>query len=422
MPRSQQRAPRHLHPGLVVLIAVVVACSGSAILYLVFAGGRSSARQIESLFTPPFGGRQQVDILVLGEDDSGEVRRSDTIIIAHLDLAQKRIAMVSVPRDFRVDMPGHGTQKVNAAFSLGGLDLTRATLERNLGIVLPYHVVITVSGLRRLVDAMGGVTINVDKRMHYRDRSQNLLIDLHPGVQRLNGRQAEGYVRFRHDALGDLKRIERQQRFLKAVAQQLLQKDNLLRLPALLQAFRKLVKTNLTVGDLQAVKQLAEEGAAQGLVAETLPGTPVNVKGVSYLEPDWPACREQIQHVFYGSKALVAVLNGTTVPGLAASVSQSLDEGGYTVETVANAPEQAERTQIIAYRKAESAYQIRKLLGYGEVIESPEQGAGGADITVILGRDAFVPRPAGAAPGAAPHGTEAPEPGGEHGVGTLQGY
>jgi len=377
------------------LVAALLLGAAAAFAYLSFLGMRP-AQNLRSIFVPPFAGRPAVNILVLGADAAGEVRRSDTIIVAHVNLEQKRLAAFSVPRDFRVEIPGHGVQKINSAYSLGGVDLTRRTVESAFQLPIHYYVLVSTSGLRRLVEAMGGVMINVDKRMYYRDRSQGLLIDLRPGYQRLSGAQAEGFVRYRHDALGDLKRIERQQLFLKAVLAQALQPSKLRRMPAMLRAFTRAVQTDLTLRDLEATNRLAQELSGTDLPTATLPGTPVTVRGISYLEPDWAACRETISQVLHGSKALVAVLNGTGQEGQAAQVASRLEAQGYAIEAVGNAVAPAERTQIIAYRKPDSARQIQRILGFGEVIASPGGGTGGADVTVVLGADALgPPAPAG---------------------------
>lgn len=388
--RRQRGRFRWLYYVVVALLVAGIATFG----YLSYRGFQPG-RNIASVFEPPFGGRQQVNVLVLGQDNAGQVRRSDTMMVFTVDLPNKRLAGFSVPRDFRVEVPGHDTEKINAAFSLGGKDLAKATLESTLGVTLDYYVLVDVAGLRKLVDAMGGVVIDVDRRMHYRDRSQDLLIDLRSGRQRLNGRQAEGYVRFRHDALGDLKRIQRQQAFMKAVMAQLLQPDKIVRFPAMLDAFMAAVKTDLTVRDLQAIKDVAQAQEGRPIEMKTLPGTPVNLHGISYLEPDWPACRELVGQIMHGWKALVTVLNGTTREGLGAAVADRLLEAGYRIEMVDNASQPVSVTKIIAYHKPESAHQIQKLLGYGEVVESGQPGPGvGADITVLLGEDARVsPRP-----------------------------
>jgi len=387
MPPAPDQRPRRRWP--YYLLACCLLAAG-LLAYLGYRGLQPS-RNLRAIFQPPFDGRQQANILVLGEDSADQVHRSDTLLVAAVDLEGKRLAAFSVPRDFRVRIPGHGLQKINAAYSLGGVELTRDTLQTALELPIHYYVLVNVAALRQLVDAMGGVMINVDKRMYYRDRSQHLLINLRPGLQRLSGAQAEGFVRYRHDALGDLKRIQRQQLFLKAVLEQVFTPGKVRRLPAVLNAFLKVVQTDLTLRDLEAIKQLASEVRTQEITTATLPGTPTTVAGISYLEPDWAGCRETVEQVLHGAKAVVAVLNGTDQEGLAARVAEYLAKEGYRINVVANAGQRAEQTQLLAYRKPDSAYEIRALLGYGEVVASTAPSEGGADIALVLGADARLP-------------------------------
>ena len=114
-----------------------------------------------------------------------------------------------------------------------------------LDVRIDYYVLLDFAAFEKLVDALGGVTIDVPKRMYYVDRAQKLIIDLQPGPQRLDGRRALGYVRFRHDALGDISlvdpasgqydgRVERQLQFVRAVAREVTKPRALLRMPRLL--------------------------------------------------------------------------------------------------------------------------------------------------------------------------------------------
>ena len=155
---------------------------------------------------PFIGGRQ--NILFLGVDSNGQGTdpfigtRSDSTILINIDPFTRTVNIVSIPRDSKVPIDGHGIDKLNAAYAYGGADLAVRTIEQTFGVKINHYVVLNSSGIKDLVDAIGGLNVYVEKRMRYVDRTDHLNIDLYPGYQFLNGKQAEGYVRFRHDAIG----------------------------------------------------------------------------------------------------------------------------------------------------------------------------------------------------------------------------
>lgn len=157
------------------------------------------------------------NILLMGEDNVDGSRRSDTILFITVDIDDKNIRVLSLPRDTRVMIPGHGTQKLNHAFAYGGQDLMRATVTNYLGEPILYYMIVDYDSFPAFVDMLGGVEIDVPKRMRYVDRAGGLDINIQPGLQTLDGKTALHFVRFRKDALGDIGRIQRQQQFLKAM-------------------------------------------------------------------------------------------------------------------------------------------------------------------------------------------------------------
>src|SRR5690606_13458695 len=122
--------------------------------------------------------------------------RTDTIILATIDKAEGSIHAVAIPRDTRVRIPGRsGYDRINAAHAYGGPKLAVRTVEELLGIEIDYYVRIDYEGFETIIDTLGGVVIDVERPMRYVDRAQGLDIDLKPGVQLLNGKQALDYVR-----------------------------------------------------------------------------------------------------------------------------------------------------------------------------------------------------------------------------------
>jgi LCP family protein required for cell wall assembly len=236
----------------------------------------------------PWGRRDAATVMVLGVDEERAGRtRSDTLLLARIQLRPTRqVKVVSLPRDTRVLIPGHGDHKLNAAFSLGGAELARSTVQAALGIPVDHVVVINSAGLARLVDALGGVTVTVPKAMDYDDNVQDLHIHLRPGPQKLNGEQAAGFVRFRSDRLGDLGRVARQQAFVTALAQQSLSLGVLGRTGAIRSALGQAVHTDLTFRQALALAYTLRGLARSDVQTVTLPGRPQYMHGVSYYVAD----------------------------------------------------------------------------------------------------------------------------------------
>jgi len=363
----------------------------------VSAEGAPGGRWFGSLFSPPFGGRERVTILVVGTDNSGGRGLADTIIVAVATPQSGEIAAVSIPRDSRVDVPGLGPRRINAAHAHGGLPLTIQTVEMLLGIPVDYYVEVNVPGLVKLVDAIGGVDLEVEKRMRYRDRSQNLNIDLEPGFQHLDGTQAMGYVRFRHDAVGDLGRMERQRKFLRVVMGKLLSPgrgaggvasvESVARLPALGEVFVETVETNLTPKDLLSLKRILEQNGADAVRTVTLAGVPRTIHGQSMIELDASEVQHTVDNVLLGHGLAVSVLNGTRVRGLATRTAAKLEEFGCEITNVGTSEEQTDTTYVVDHRGgARRAERVASWLGRG-VISAVPDGDSPADVTVVVGRD-----------------------------------
>ncbi|WP_228007136.1 MULTISPECIES: LCP family protein [unclassified Cyanobium] len=221
------------------------------------------------------------NILVLGTDASG----ANTDVIATLRINGGITSITQVPRDTYIDPEGYRPTKVNALYALGGTELLERELSFKMGRPITHHVVVNLNAISRISDALGGIDVDVPKRMRYTDRSQGLSIDLQPGPQLLRGNDLEGFLRFRHDEWGDIGRIERQQLALKALFRKLTRPENLVRLPMLLAAGGNDVKTNL--GPMELGGLITAMGSTE-LKTERLGGRPFMLDGISYWEADWP--------------------------------------------------------------------------------------------------------------------------------------
>ncbi|TBH21051.1 LCP family protein [Thermus thermamylovorans] len=206
-------------------------------------------------FPSPWGLREPFTLLVYGSSPEylGPRQRAperfrglaDAILLVRLDPGAGRAVVLSIPRDTWVRLPGYGVRRVNAASPLGGPELMKEAVAQITGVRADRYVVVSTEALRRGVDALGGVRVCVERPMRYRDTAAGLDIDLQPGCQVLNGEQAEGYLRFRKDALGDIGRVQRQQAFLHALKEQLLSPSGLFRLPQAVAAVEPHLRTDL---------------------------------------------------------------------------------------------------------------------------------------------------------------------------------
>ncbi len=246
-------------------------------------------------------------VLVIGTDitfnaDTGqknmEKGRTDTIILMRIDPLKNRINMVSIPRDSYVEIPGYYPQKINAAYVYGGIELTEQTIENITGLKIDKYLIINTKGIVKLVNLLGGVEIDVPKDMYYTDNAQDLFINLKKGKQKLNGKQAEGFVRFRHDALGDLGRIERQQLFIKALSHKLASLGSLVKSPFIIEIIMNNIRTNLSIKDFVLLANTARMMPSKNINPITLPGTTTNNEAGSVVILDGFEMKKILKELF----------------------------------------------------------------------------------------------------------------------------
>jgi LCP family protein required for cell wall assembly len=220
-------------------------------------------------------------ILLLGTDVGG----GNTDVIALIKVEEGVTDVVQIPRDSYIEAETYGPIKINALYALGGIDAVKQEVSTHMGRSIQHYIVINLAAVRQLGDLLGGLEINVPKRMEYVDNSQGLNIDLQPGLQTLKGTDLEGFLRFRHDEAGDIGRIERQQLALRALFSKLGRPETLVRLPAVLVMMGKQVQTDMGPMDLGGM--VTALGGTQ-LHTKQLGGRPFDQNGVSYWEADWP--------------------------------------------------------------------------------------------------------------------------------------
>ncbi len=282
------------------------------------------------------------DILVLGSDkrannDEGVESRSDTIMVVHVDPAKDYLSVLSLPRDLKVEIPGHGTGKLNAAYADGGPELTMQTVEQLTKVKIDQFLQIDFQAFEDITNALGGVYVDVDRR-YYRNSADQTYepIKISPGYQLLNGSDALDYVRFRHDQNLDFGRMERQQRFLAAAREQISGLGLVLKLPGLISALAKNVETTISAMQLQKLALWAVRLDGSRIRQISITGDTPMIGDVSYVVAAPGAVEEAVTQLITppaatGSTAST-VSSGSSIPSEASTTTTTEDSTAFITD------------------------------------------------------------------------------------------
>ncbi|MFH1826598.1 MAG: LCP family protein [bacterium] len=277
-----------------IIIIVSLFFLAAATGFIVALASKLSLYNVFFALTPTETVFPEANILLLGIDDAFG-HRADTIMVLHTNPANNQAALISIPRDTLAVLPGRGLDKINHAYAYGGVELTRQSVEQMLNIEIPYYIIVNLAGIANIIDELGGVKIEVEKRMYYVDHAANLYIDLEPGQQTLSGKEVMGYLRYRRDG-GDFSRISRQHKFLTAMADELLKKSNLVRSPAIFLTLLSYLDTNLNSKQTIALSLGLRRAYELGQVKmATLPGTDLMIDGIYYWKADTEALKQIVK-------------------------------------------------------------------------------------------------------------------------------
>ncbi|GAC1311511.1 MAG: hypothetical protein NVSMB21_21050 [Vulcanimicrobiaceae bacterium] len=265
-------------------------------------------------------------------------------MLAHLDLDRRLATLVSIPRDTWVAIPHHGHQKINSAYGYGGAALTAKIVGELTGTHIDSTLAVDPSGVKQIVDAMGGLNVNVERDMDYDDVHGNLHIHLKRGEQFLIGGHVMEYMRFRHDAESDFGRMRRQQQVIRQIVKQLGEPQNWGKLPHLVDVARKDVTTPLGDAQLRALVELYRGVPGDNVRTFTLPGRPAYVGDASVILIDERWAKLIGSLVAAGDAppaSAVLVSNATGDPKLTKTVVGALRGGGWNVATFVDEPTRA---------------------------------------------------------------------------------
>ena len=395
-------------------------------------GGGGAAGVIDSLRNPrsQFPDKNRVTVLLLGKDYNRDKKgmpytkgaRADSIMLLSLDLENQKVSALSIPRDTRVTAPDHKTGKINATYARGGEKLIRETVGELLGVVPDYYIALKPDAVKALVDSLGGVEVESIDTMNWDDDWGQLHIHLPAGQQTVDGTQAVGFARFRETKPGfprskeegDPRRMARQQQLIRAMVAKGKSPANWLNIDGIVNTGFEQVETDLSRQQVFALASLFRSTAPDTMQSATLPGRgTMRGHGPYFYVLDDRKKQALVDWLIKGDEnaanaiTVVAVQNGTDVPGAAKQVADLLKKQGFDAKSAGNtsphaggdgatenADAQVSETRIV-YGKASvasRAQKIAQMLGGGKVVKEPKPAGvigddDDTDVTVVLGRD-----------------------------------
>lgn len=360
---------------------------------------------------------ERTNVLLAVTDESEG--RTDGIMLLSYNSVNKKVSIISIPRDTRIKVPGYMWEemiknfpgirnqdpiiKINAIPNFGkerGMEFLKSTIEKMLGININYYAHFNLEGFRYIIDSVGGIEFDVPQRMKYSDPTQNLSINLKPGVQLLDGKKAEELLRFRSYPQGDLKRIEVQQDFIKVFFKKISSLNSILSNPkAYFTTLTKYVDTDFKISDI--LKYTSEASKISSLETEsyTLPCTPKTINGISYVVVDETELLEFGYEIF--KKPIVKpedivyedsfdksiqILNGSYTKGMAKNLKDILENNGYIVGDIGDSSEKKSEDTKIYVANDGYGSDLKKFLTNSKIVVNPSKiEKMGYDIVIIIG-------------------------------------
>ncbi len=289
--RKNLNRRRRIKAFRLVFVLVVLSLIGVAILFVgynVYNAGSRVYNEFADMYQgyndrktarvgtadPKFDG--YTNILILGIDDS-ELQEADTILVLSFsnDTGQSRI--ISIPRDTWITMRNN-SGRIGRIYGWGGANRMVKEVSRLLGISIHQYIIIDMTTFAELIDILGGLDIYVEENMDYEDEAAGLSIHIGQGYQHLSGEEVQKYLRYRGEKLGDVGRVQRQQKFIKALYAKVLQLDTIPKLPAIADIFRNKMETSAEIFDSAHLANVLRRMSSDPPTTLMLPGAE-NVDG-----------------------------------------------------------------------------------------------------------------------------------------------
>lgn len=302
---------------LAVLVVLCVAVGAAVALYMnsISDSMKMDSQQqseLDSVLTESTV-QEPYYVLLLGSDarETDTTSRSDTMILARIDANVGKATLVSIPRDTKVEIEGHGTQKINAAYAFGGPAGAVQAVENLSGIEISHYAEIHFDELETAVDQLGGIWVDVPVSNN-QTGSSNTGVELNAGMQRLNGEQALAFARERYGYNeGDFQRAENQRTLVQALADTILSLPPT-ELPGAVQSLASCISTDYDINELITLAQTFQQAEHYYFYSAMVPSTTQTIDGVSYtitLEDEWADMMQMVDTGQDPSKANVLTKN-----------------------------------------------------------------------------------------------------------------
>jgi len=285
-----------------------------------------------SVPTPPsLSGSDPINVLLLGSDTDAKFAgnyNTQILIVVSIVPSDKKVSMLSIPRDLWVRIPGHGAEKIGLAYGAGGVALARQTIESEFGIPIHYYAWVGLDGFIKVIDTLGGVDVDVSHPIvddaypddiNTSDPYAYRRLYIPADLQHLDGARSLQYVRSRHgDLIGDFGRSQRQQQVLDTLRSKTNGRDIVTRLPELASDLKDSVRTDMTIQELARLAAFADQIRSEPVQQFTLlppkySNNGTSGDGQSIVIPDWRQIRPLVDIIFNLRTAETLPM---TVPGL----------------------------------------------------------------------------------------------------------
>lgn len=355
-----------------------------------------------------------IDFVVAGTDKQGSL--TDLILLCRYDAAENSASVMQIPRDTKVDNDRYD-KKINSAYgSSGGVETLYDELESVTGVRPEKYVIVSIEAFRELIDAIGGVEFEVPMRMYYTDPVQNLVIDLQPGLQLLDGKHAEMFMRFRSGYTnGDIDRNAAQREFYNVVLDKLLSGETVLKAPKILSIVGKHVKTDFGGSDIIKYIGKVLKLNRENIHIESLPGEGRYEKNKSGKEISYFICNKEktkalvdeyfkseggggsvtanpVKNRFIKIKIVDATSISEEDADVLSVVSEELSAHGFTVVATEHAARIRDNSELTNHNAKCAAEEIQKVYPKIPVADEVEEykkkdGEKAADVTLTVGND-----------------------------------
>lgn len=348
--------------------------------------------------------KEPFNVLLLGQDNrpGEDAARADTIIVARIDPENNKVWMLSIPRDTRVNIPGKGTQKINAATFYGGPALMVETVEDFLGVPVNHYMDIDFDGFIQIVDSLGGVWIDVDTTIDDPKASSHgswTARRIEKGYQLLDGDHALTFVRSRDFPDADFTRMRHQQQFFKALADQATKLENVLKIPGMVRDVSQYMSTDMAITQIIDVAMALRDMGGANVQTATVMGEWKS----PYVWPDEQRKEFLVAAMMEGrsfdeaadvetriqpSTITVTIRNGAGIEGSATATADILRAHGYAIGEVGNANQFVYEETLVVYKTDRAAaVQVASDLPKARVVEGRGMYAFSTEVLIVVGKD-----------------------------------